>query len=314
MPSDVQVIFVGGASRTGSTLLSLLLGSMPGHFAAGELRYIWLRGLLGNQLCGCGEPFRACPFWRDVIGKALGPIDELDERRLVALWHRSARPAPVMRARLGLADHEARTSRAEYVRVLSDLYRAIHEATGGDVIVDSSKYATDCELLARVPGVRVHAIHLVRDSRAVAYSWKRTKVRPEIHWRQQEMLHFSPVRASMHWNAMNAAMELVGRDVARYDLMRYEDLTCDPARTLTTVLPSGSGSRIAAALAGEQPSTAKNHTVSGNPMRFDRGPIRIRPDIEWISALGDADRRLVTALTFPLLLRYGYLGATRTSA
>ena len=40
----VDVVFIGGASRTGSTLLSLLLGSLPGHFAAGEMRYLWLRG------------------------------------------------------------------------------------------------------------------------------------------------------------------------------------------------------------------------------------------------------------------------------
>ena len=52
----VDVVFIGGASRTGSTLLSLLLGSLPGHFAAGEMRYLWLRGLQANQLCGCGEP------------------------------------------------------------------------------------------------------------------------------------------------------------------------------------------------------------------------------------------------------------------
>ncbi len=49
---------------------------------------------------------------------------------------------------------------------------------GGLVIIDSSKYATDCLLLSQPPGVRVHAIHLVRDSRAVAYSWQRRKPRP----------------------------------------------------------------------------------------------------------------------------------------
>jgi hypothetical protein len=35
--------------------------------------------------------------------------------------------------------------------------------------------------------------------------------------------------------------------------------------------------------------------------------VPIRPDIEWQTALRPRDRRVVTALTAPLLLQYGYL-------
>ncbi len=49
-----------------------------------------------------------------------------------------------------------------------------------------------------------------------------------------------------------------------------------------------------------------DHTVSGNPVRFEAGPIEIRPDLEWRTALPTGKRRLVTALTWPLLRRYGY--------
>ena len=49
-----------------------------------------------------------------------------------------------------------------------------------------------------------------------------------------------------------------------------------------------------------------NHTVAGNPDRF-RADVTIRPDIEWREKLPARDKLLVTALTLPLLHRYGYL-------
>jgi hypothetical protein len=49
-----------------------------------------------------------------------------------------------------------------------------------------------------------------------------------------------------------------------------------------------------------------NHTVSGNPSRFTTGAVRIERDDEWIAAQTSEDRWATTALTLPLLLRYGY--------
>jgi hypothetical protein len=45
------------------------------------------------------------------------------------------------------------------------------------------------------------------------------------------------------------------------------------------------------------------HTVSGNSMRFRRGNIQLRLDEEWKRSMKTSDTRLVTALTWPLLLR-----------
>jgi hypothetical protein len=302
--AGVDLIFIGGASRTGSTLLSSLLGSLPGHFPAGELRYVWLRGLRANQLCGCGQPFRSCPLWREVITTALGPIDEVDADAYARLWREAASPRAVLRS-IG-PESAARTRRRdEYLDAVRRVLLALDRATEGEVIVDSSKYATDCLLLSQLPGIRVHAIHLVRDSRAVAYSWQRRKLRPEIHWRQQEMSLFSPWRSSFDWASMNVVMELVGRQVDLYDRIRYEDLVDDPVTVLQQVLPDEPSDTIEKVVAAGAPM-AVEHTVSGNPLRFDRGPLTIHADVEWVTKLEPGDRRLVTALTWPLLLRYGY--------
>ena len=51
-----------------------------------------------------------------------------------------------------------------------------------------------------------------------------------------------------------------------------------------------------------------DHTVAGNVVRFKRGSIELRLDEEWKRSMKPSDARLVTALTWPLLLKYGYLG------
>jgi hypothetical protein len=48
------------------------------------------------------------------------------------------------------------------------------------------------------------------------------------------------------------------------------------------------------------------HSVSGNPNRFATGTVEVRADDEWVKHMRRTDRALVTALTWPLLLRYEY--------
>ena len=65
-----KVLYIAGPSRSGSTMLDLLLGELDGYVATGELRNLWGYGLLDGWLCGCREPMKSCPFWRSVLERA----------------------------------------------------------------------------------------------------------------------------------------------------------------------------------------------------------------------------------------------------
>ena len=297
----MNVISIGGASRSGSTLLALLLGRSGGSFVAGELRYVWTRGYLQNQLCGCGEPFRGCEFWRNVIGEAYGRFDRVPVKELASLqrtvgqmWHLPALLSPVgSRAR--------RSATRGYAQHLARLCSAILRVSGADTLVDSSKLPTYCYLLTRMADAEVRLIHLVRDSRAVAFSFLRKKPKPDIHWKQAYMRRFSPFESSLDWNFLNIGMELVRGRGVRSDLVRYEDLALDPDAVLGRLTSSsGNGSR------GREIDLGVNHSVSGNPLRFSQGTVTVRPDREWTMRMKRGDRSMVTAMTWPLLVRYGY--------
>jgi hypothetical protein len=163
-------------------------------------------------------------------------------------------------------------------------------------------------VLANIPQIDLFTIHLIRDSRAVAYSWRREKIRPEIYWEQKLMGQRKILSSAIRWNSLHRLAQRLQLNSKQYALLKYEDLVSDPKGSLLEILTD---------LAIEQPSLdfidglhanlKTSHTVSGNPVRFTNKEIKIEPDIEWQHAMANRHKWLVTMITWPLLSKYGYL-------
>jgi Sulfotransferase family len=307
--TPMKIIYIGGYSRSGSTLLMRLLAESPGLVAVGELFDLWQRSYRDNQLCGCGLGFRECPFWRAVTVEAFGaepaqiPWASYEARRHRVQGH-AAIPAlwvPALRS-----DRFARDL-ASYAGDLSHLFRGISSVSGARVVLESSKIPQFAWILAEMENVQLHLVHLVRDSRAAAFSWTRHKVRPEISWKVQTMDRHSVVRSGLEWDLFNVMLDSRRKILASYTLVRYEDLVEDPSRELRRI-EGAVGEPIAHEnlMREDGVSLGTTHTVSGNPSRFTVGPTKIRSDDEWIDTMAPRDRRLVTALTLVGLRKYGY--------
>ncbi|HEX6469548.1 MAG TPA: sulfotransferase [Streptosporangiaceae bacterium] len=324
-PPTPQVLYLGGLGRSGTTLLERLLGELPGAVSLGEVVHLWERGVVGGERCGCGAPFHGCAFWAKVGEVAFGGWDGVEIERLRALRadvDRIRHIPALARRRPPAATLAAVTA---YVSYYTRLYRAAAEVSGAEVLIDSSKHASLAFCLrwaaaggaadAAVPlGLRV--LHVVRDSRGVAYSWTKQVRRPEaVAGGEEYMARWSPAKAAAHWNAENGAYALLGRRGVPTMLVRYEEFLRAPVAELRRIAEFASLAADDEALAflTEAPDGAvtarlsANHTASGNPMRFQTGPVLLRRDDSWRTGLAPADRRRVTALTYPLLRRYGYL-------
>jgi hypothetical protein len=155
----VKVLFVGGTGRTGSTVLTRLMGSAPGWFSGGELAFIWRYGLTRGGLCSCGVPLGTCPVWSLVLARTGSGLDahrmmELRGRfwsvHLPLTWSRT-----LTRRRLDALE--------EYPVVVERLYRAIGDVTGARILVDSSKDAHYSMILRERTALDLYFLHLVRD-------------------------------------------------------------------------------------------------------------------------------------------------------
>jgi hypothetical protein len=303
-----KVVYIGGYSRSGSTLLLRLLAQTPDLTAVGELFDIWRRSYRDDQLCGCGEAFRSCPFWRDVTLKAFGTEPERIDWAAYHAWRQAAQGYPAI-PRLWIPPLRSRRFRGElarYVHVMERLFGAIFDVGESRVVLESSKVPQFAWILGEMADVEVHMVHLVRDSRATAYSWTRHKVRPEISWKTQAMDRHPVARSALEWDLFNVMLGTQRQPFASYTLVRYEDLVQDPVRELRRI-EAAVGEPIATEdLGSGTVSLGTAHTASGNPARFTVGPVKIARDDEWRDKLPPAPRAAVTALTLPGLLRYRY--------
>lgn len=305
----VTVVFIGGAGRSGTTLLERLLGRVAGVASLGEVRHMPERGMAEDQDCGCGEPFSACPFWSKVGHRAFGGWTTAAAVRWRATQRRVDRnrhlPFLLLPVRPGFRRHLA-----VYGDGLRRVYEAAAEIGGAGAVVDSSKAGSTAFLLRRVPGIDLRVVHVVRDSRGVAHSLLKEVARPEIGDAVTLMPRARPLSGAVWWMLFNAMFHAVAATGTPTVRIRYEDLVARPRLEVARLLAHlgiGTGDVDLAFLGDGHADLAVDHTVAGNPMRFRTGRIDLRPDDAWRSGLSRRHRRLVTTVTAPFLLRYGYL-------
>lgn len=304
----IKILYIGGDGRSGSTLLDVLLGTLPQFFSVGEMRWVWDRSFEQNQLCGSGEPFRETPFWMDVVNEAFGGFDEVDTAHIQSLKDPIDRIRSIPKFLVpSRQDDDFKNRLAELTPILTRWYRAIKEVSGTDFIIDSSKWPAYGFILNALPETEVYMVHFVRDSRAAAHSWTRRKKRPEIHWEDAYMPQFKISKSARNWTSGNFGSGLFRRVNKNYLFMRYEDFTKDPKGELHRIMNFVGYPEADLSFMQDNtftPSIAYN--VSGNPMRFKKGEVTIRHDDEWKNEMSARDKAVITGLTFPLLLRYGY--------
>ncbi|MDQ6877761.1 MAG: sulfotransferase [Candidatus Dormibacteraeota bacterium] len=299
------MLYIAGTGRSGSTLLAGTLGQVPGFFNAGEVRYIWERGLVENRLCGCGRHFQDCPVWQEILTRAFGSrlpdprVMQRAQSRLTRLRHLPA----LMLGR----DGGGGASVQAYRSALGSLYRATATATGSQVIVDPSKLPSYGRVLSALPGIDLYVVQLVRDPRAAAGSWAGVKEQPD-RGVPGTMQRLSPMHSAMLWNLWNtSARGLLKPKSARYMTLKYEDFVAAPRRTVERIVEMvGMAGAELPFLDASTVALGPNHTVSGNPDRLRSGPVTIKTDAGKSKQLRGRDKAIVTALTVPVLLRFGY--------
>ena len=267
MSTPVPLLYIAGSSHSGSTLLDLLLGSHPAIESVGEAKKIpavAARIRAGeNPLCTCREPVVTCAFWRQVM-----PADPAELQKNAA--------------------------------ANAALFRSALTSGGKQIALDSSKTSGRAEMLARSELFDLTLVHLVRDSRAIAYSNRRKQSRAPAE--QQGAYRLVPsVRG---WRKLNLRTRRLFRDRpgVRYVPIRYEDLTADPRAELQRVLE-------AVGLPWEESMLRyrehTHHNIEGNRMRMETGSA-IRADNEYLQAMSASDWWTATLLSWRGLKAFRY--------
>ena len=284
----IKVVFIAGCGRSGTTLLGQLLGEFEGFVNVGEAaRYLFDRSK--DLPCGCGASAGDCPFWKDMFHAI---PEELAHQGTKSLRIRSF-PSLYMRTR----GHRIPAEYAPILAALGDTYRTIVRDTGSNVIIDSSKYPSTALLAGLIPNVELHVVHVVRSPHSVVASWTRKNGYLAVH---------PPGRVVSWWWAYNVLSEALKSRAKSYRLVRYEDFARNPGPVLQNITADVTGSPLPMDfLEGSEATVHVQHSLAGNPSKFNTGKIKIRD----ANTVGKG--RLLNLLTFPLQRRYQYLPASQ---
>lgn len=287
-------LFVAGQDRSGSTLVGGVLARELGGFDCGELHGLWV-GLVEGRTCGCGVRLAACPLWSAVADEACAAAGLGDWEEAAAIMRDRLRRRHLLTPRLP-------APRVAELRLRRATEAAVERLVGAPVVVDTSKLSSVLWTAAHIPRP-LGVVHLVRDPRAVAFSQARPTPSP---WRDgAPMRRRPPLLSASDWLRAQVTTERVVRHRDRVPAqpvavrVRYEDLP--------GALDAAIGS-IAGALhldrrpAGDDEGT--RHTIGGNTVRHG-GRTVVRNE-RWRDEMPALARIATTALTAPLLGRYGY--------
>lgn len=272
MSRTPKILYVAGYSRSGSTLLDVLLSAHSDVAGVGEVTFLLDDWSHPSRRCTCGAPYERCTFWGDLFGE--GTPDDESRTALRRIEARRSLPR--------LLSGRARQQDVMGYRDLHDrVFRYVRARSGCSVVLDSSKSARAAAgrfwALRCLVGEEVYVVHLVRSGLATLRSvlvngdnWAAEGYRPAPR---------APVlRALLGWVLSNLTATLLGRRFReRYLLVRYEDLVAEPSRTLRRIGGligldlSGVIERVEAG-GGFRPG----HNVGGNRMRLERS-VRLQP-------------------------------------
>jgi hypothetical protein len=266
--SLIQLIYIGGYGRSGSTLLEYLLTASHKVVACGEVSAA-LHARLKKKQCTCGKPVSDCTVWHH-ISETRGELHSWTHKDLSLALSES------------IASHDA-------------------------VMVDSSKTAwgsaTVPFALRRTLGRRFHLIHLVRDPTAVCWSAIQRHERSSAVRANRTLQCIS---ATLGWWVANLACELFSCVYPnQYRRLCYEDLANSPREVVSSIFRAFS---VEDEVHFENLGLASNrHQLYGNRMRRRSLSMdQIKPDDAWRTSMPVGYRRLVKAISWPLRSRYGY--------
>ncbi|MCW9027960.1 MAG: sulfotransferase [Kangiella sp.] len=284
MSKGVKIIYLLGAGRSGTTILSLLLGNNTNALALGELHQA-PEHFSQEKSCSCGKPLISCPFWSEYYPKLHELFDndiyrlqarELESHRYVGKYYFSPNRA---------------LDFSEYIKANKSLFELV--SAQKPVLIDSAKYIGRALALNSFSGNDIRYIYLVRDPRGVVNSFAKN-VQTSRGW----------ISATVYYFIVNSVAWVTTKTLLRGKVqkVRYEDLLSKPVETLTELSESlGVNVDNVKQLLESGRAMQTGHVIGGNRL-VSKDEVLFRMSDNWRTKLPAWKRYTIWFLTLPLNL------------
>ncbi len=225
--------------------------------AAGELRWVFRRGLVENDICSCGHPFSHCDHWgglEDLFSQA--DIERADSLR--QKFDKFWMIIPLVLPGLQIASWKKLF--LEYQDYLVRIYE--YTTIASPVIVDNSKSPFYLLVLktALHGKFEIFTVIFEREALSICQSYSKKKIRTESQSREL-MRRRSNMQTLLYLFAIRSMSKVVQALDSRAARLTYSEVCKDQRevyRALEKITEWGSA----------EGSQFLNHSISGNPSRL----------------------------------------------
>ncbi len=303
-------LYILSRPHSGSTILDMLLSHSREVFGCGEI-ITGLRLRHRKWQCSCGAEMAHCPFWSEVRRRV--EAAGVDWEDLAEAHLRQSHKFDLLATFRACRDPGRAPARfqklARFTRCLRDV---IAEVAQRPIVLDSSKTPSRGLFLFRfLPDTKI--VYITRDPRNILASyWWRMPIN-DTYLVQRRPYHgplrwLAAVEIGILWTLGNLLNEAIcALDRKRAVRIRYEDLRDEPERMMRELgaFLDIDATPVIAAIARTAP-LKRGHLLGGSPIRIE-SEARFDPNRELKRAPPPtALRWLVTAICWPMMLRYGY--------
>lgn len=273
MNKKINLIYLLGAGRSGTTLLATLLNNHEDIETLGEMHQ-FIEYIHENKDCSCGKTLKCCPTW-DLPHKLLD--DDIKEAKNYCKKKEGHRNIP------SLIFNKRKDEK--YTSIQEQIFLSVSENRQNKWYLDSSKYISRYLLLNKSGIINMKGIYLVRDPRGVINSFSK-KVQTTKN----------PLSTILYYNLINLFGEVVTLCNKNILKIKYEDLVKEPETILDEIFEHVFEDNKRPS---EIPEFSKMpHIVGGNRIKSKK-KIKLSIDKDWKTNIPRIKQIIYYYLCFP---------------
>ena len=247
-----KIIFIGGCSRSGTTLIEMHFSRYLNILGLGEIKNLAQRGYFEDDKCGCGDYFSECKFWSQRFDNTNFNWEKF---RDLSLYFNSLNGYflyifPIFRTNYWNANFKV------YLALVKEIYNNLSKDS--EIFFDSSKNPIYFLYLREaLKDFSMYYLDVIRSPFGVVNSWSSIKVRDEARLKGK-MKRYDSFSASILWSIYVIASHLVSSKQTMRSKIIYESFCDEPSDIPESLIK----------FIGTSKSNHGYHGVSGNPSRL----------------------------------------------
>lgn len=305
----MKILHIISYQRSGSTVLGLAFGQYKSVSYLGEISAVFTHNW--DKVCSCrtheSTHVTECPVWGPIFEQSRSVLEKYN------FWEAASNDGALKKERplfLKKAFNQMkRKEKGPELEAAQEIIKIVFEhatkVEKAEIIVDSSKDLSYLQILKNLFQDEYFPLHLIRDSRGVVYSARKS---PSIPGKATPLTLWRSSRIALGWGFKNLLIEnYIKNSSKKLSALRYEDWCKNPQKTTDGIIKKLSGQTQGSPFIDKTTLRVEPcHSYFGNRSRENTGSLTIKPDESWKKGLQNKHLISSTLTSTPFLKKYGY--------